>query len=91
MLDITKCFSILVSSGHGDRCNILKSALRKELYSVDEVTGKHKIVIMKHGKYSMPKDYKRISKKVVLHMTPLFSDIDDYFFSIDLPKERRTS
>ena len=89
MLDITKCFSILIASGNGDRCNSLKSALHNELYTTDPLTNKFKVVIMKHGKHSMPEDHKRIAKSVSGIVSPFFKDIPDFFFSIDLPKERR--
>ena len=88
MLDITKCYSILIASGHGERCNDLRDLLRKELFAIDESTGKHKVVIMKHGRHSMSDDYKRISRKIAAEMTPLFRDVDDYFFSVDLPRKR---
>lgn len=89
MLDITKCFSILVASGNGSRCNELKSALRKELYLNDPETNKFKVVIMKHGKYSMPDAHKRVARDIDETVSPFFKDIDNFFFSSDLPKERR--
>jgi len=88
MLDITKCFSILIASENGSRCNDLKKILKSELNYLDETTGKYNVVIMKYGKLSMSNDYKRISKRIAAVVTPLFNDVDDYFFSIDLQKER---
>jgi hypothetical protein len=90
MLDITKCYSILIASGNGGRCNHLKDLLRKELFAIDEDTGKHKVVIMKHGRRSMPDDYDRVSKQVATQMSPLFTDVDDHFFSVDLPQRKST-
>lgn len=88
MLDITKCYSILIASGNGARCNDLRNLLRKELFTLDADTGKHKMVIMKHGRFSMPEDYQRVSGQVATSMSPLFTDIDDHYFSVDLPKRR---
>jgi hypothetical protein len=88
MLDITKCYSILIASGNGGRCNDLRDLLRKELFTIDESTGKHKVVIMKHGRRSMPDDYNRVSKQIATVMSPLFMDVEDHYFSVDLPQKR---
>ena len=85
MMSITKCFSILVASGNGQRCNDLRDVLRDVLYEVDSDTNKFKISIWKYGKSSEPEAYARISKEVARVVGPLFRDIDDHFFSIDNP------
>lgn len=89
MLDITKFFSVLIASGNGARCNDLRALLRQELWQLDPVTGKYRVIISKHGKYSRPEDHRRLGKYIAKKITPLFSDVNDYYFSVDLPKERK--
>lgn len=86
MMSITKCFSILVASGNGQRCNELRNSLRANLYEVDKETKKFRIAIWKYGKQSEPEAYLRISKDIATIIGPLFNDIDDYFFSVDSQK-----
>lgn len=91
MMSIIKCFSILVASGNGQRCNDLRDSLRKELYEVDPETEKFKIAIWKYGKKSEPDAYVRISKNIAVAIKSLFHDIDDHYFSIDNPVRKRVS
>ena len=88
-MSITKCFSVLVASGNGQRCNDLRDSLREHLYEVDPKTGKFRVAIWKYGKKSEPEAYVRISKDVALVIGPLFNDISDHFFSIDNPVQKR--
>ncbi len=83
MMSIIKCFSILVASGNGQRCNDLRDSLRKNLYEIDSETGKFKVAIWKYGKKSEPEAYTRISKDIAVAIGHLFKDVDDHFFSID--------
>lgn len=89
MMSITKCFSILVASGNGQRCNDLRNILRENLYEIDPETNKFKIAIWKYGKESEPEAYVRISKDIAAVVGPLFVDIDDRFSSIDNPIQKR--
>lgn len=88
-MSITKCFSILVASGNGQRCNELRDSLRANLYEIDPETNKFRIAIWKYGKDSDPEAYLRISKGVAGVVGPLLKDIDDHFFSIDNPTQKR--
>ena len=57
----------------------------------DKETNKVKIAIWKFGKTSEPEAYKRISKQVAVKISPLFRDVDDHFFSIDNPVQKRAN
>lgn len=85
MTSIIHCFSVLVASGNGQRCNDLKKLLRKKLYEVDPETNKFKIAIWKFGRKSEPEAYKRISKNIAAAVEPLFADVSDHFISVDNP------
>ena len=92
MVSIIHCYSILVASGNGQRCNDLGDVLRKTLYEIDPETNKFKLAIWKYGKQSEPEAHMRISKSVGRAIEPLFKDISDHFFSIDNPvKKERAS
>ena len=91
MKSIVHCFSVLVASGNGQRCDDLKRVLRDNLYEVDSVTDKHKVTIWKFGRRSDPEAYKRISIEIAVAVEYLFKDIDDYFISVDKPTRERTS
>lgn len=88
MMPIIKCFSILVASGNGQRCNDLRETLREELYKLDSETEKFKIAIWKYGDKSEPEAYLRISKEIRVAISPLFKDIDSHFFYDNVPQKR---
>ena len=88
---IAHCFSVLVASGHGQRCNDLKGLLREKLYEVDPETERYKLALWKYGKCSEPDAYKRISKEVAIAVQHLFKDVDDRFVSVDNPVRKRAS
>ena len=91
MKSIVHCFSVLVASGNGQRCNDLKEVLRDNLYEIDAKTDKHKVAIWKFGRHSSPEAYKRISIEVAVAVEHLFKDVDDHFISVDNPVRERTS
>lgn len=86
MMSIIKCYSVLVASGKGSRCNDLRKVLRDNLYTIDKSTNKFKIAIWKYSKNSEPDAHARIAKGVAIAIEPLFADIEEHFFSIDNPK-----
>jgi len=88
MMSIIKCYSVLVASGQGQRCNELRSVLRKNLWEIDSATDKFKIAIWKYGKKSEPEAHLRIANGVAVAINCLFNDIDDRFFSIDNPNKK---
>ena len=91
MKSIVHCFSVLVASGNGQRCNDLKEVLRANLYKVDAQTDTHKVAIWKFGRRSNPEAYKRISMEVAVAVEHLFRDVDDHFISVDNPVRERAS
>jgi len=91
MISIVHCFSVLVASGNGQRCNDLKELLRENLYEVDSKTAKYKVAIWKFGRKSEPEAYKRISMDVAIAVQHLFKDVDDHFVSVDNPARKRAS
>lgn len=91
MMSITKCFSVMVASGNGQRCNEFREALRANLYEIDPETNKYRIAIWKYGKQTEPEAYLRISRDVAAIVGPLLRDIDDHYFSVDHPGQKRAS
>lgn len=91
MTSIVHCFSVLVASGNGQRCNDLKEVLRENLYEIDPLTAKYKVAVWKFGRQSEPEAYRRISKEVAVAVQHLFMDVDDHFVSVDNPARKRAS
>ena len=91
MKSIVHCFSVLVASGNGHRCNDLKKILRQELHKVDPETNQYKLGIWKYGSKTTPKAYKRISLDVARALEHLFVDVSDHFISVDNPARERFS
>jgi len=86
MMTIPKCFSLLIASGNGQRCNDLRIAVRKSLITVDEETNKCKLVILKFGRDTMPDAHKRASLDLARDISPLFMDISEFYYSEDFPR-----
>lgn len=85
MLTVAQCFSTLIASGNGKRCNELRSILYSTLLSKDE-DGITKLDIFKDG---FDKDHLKASKlssEIAYKIDHLYMDIDDYFFVNDLEK-----
>jgi hypothetical protein len=92
MTSIIKCFSILIASGNGDRCQELRNRLKERLHSYDKDTQQYKVYLIKFGQKEMPEDHKRVSKEVFSDIRSLFKDVDDHFFAIDRrPKSKQLS
>jgi len=83
MMTIVKCFSVLVASGNGQRCNELRKAVRESLLEVDEETDKFKVTIIKYGRQSMPKAHERVATDLARDIGHLFTDISDHYYSVD--------
>lgn len=77
---ISKCFSILVASGNGQRCALLREKLKKVWLETDNKSGKLKIRIHKFEKKSMPETYQAISLELQDNIDCLYGDIDDRYF-----------
>lgn len=79
-MSITKYFSILVASGNGQRCNELREIIRNEFYHAD----------LRHNQNDEKGKKKKISRHLAKQITPLFKDVSDYYFSIDLSKPTKS-
>lgn len=75
MLSIVKCFSVLVASGHGERCKNLKGILHQELNCLDE-TNQNKVIFYKFHKASNPSLHQQICISLANEAASLYKDID---------------
>lgn len=82
MITIAKCFSILVASGNGNRCDRLLNTIRDRLLNIDPDSGQLKVTVHKYGKRDN-KAYLSICQEVASSVQPMFLDIDDKFFCQD--------
>ncbi|HVI41859.1 MAG TPA: hypothetical protein VM577_14510 [Anaerovoracaceae bacterium] len=82
MITIAKCFSILVASGNGNRCDRLRSTIRDQLLNIDPGSGQLKVTVHKYGKRDN-KAYLKICQEVAESIQPMFLDIDQKFFCQD--------
>ncbi len=85
-MKISQCFSALVASGQGQRCNEFKGLLHGNLIITDEESGEPLSVIFKYGKDKHPEKYKNACKTVAHIMNFVSEDVDEYFFGEDLKK-----
>lgn len=79
MMTVVKCFTVLVASGNGKRCMELRDAIRNQLLVNDE-SGDSKLNIHKFGRLNNPVAYKRICAEMAQKISPILSDVDEYFF-----------
>lgn len=77
---ISKCFSILVASGHGQRCPQLREKMHQTLLQPDLESGKLKVLIHKFEKKTMPETYRSIALELQHNIEHLYIDIEDKFF-----------
>lgn len=84
-LSVIKSLSILVASGHGDRCNLLRSALRDHLLQVDEETGLMKIHLHKNCKSDekLKDAHYRVGRELGKIIRPILSGIPTHFYGPD--------
>lgn len=82
-LSVIKCFSVLVSSGNGQKCNVLSSVLRDHLFDIDKETGATKIAIYKTNNPKYVDDHRRIGSELSKVISPIINSIPDYFFGPD--------
>ena len=79
-LTLVKCLSVLVASGHGERCNEMRARLKDILLLKDSKTGISKWRIHKFGKEdeSIKYDYYRVGSEVYKNIVPLLRDIPEH-------------
>lgn len=85
MLTVSKCFSTLIASGHGKRCNELRGILGNILLSKDE-DGISKITIFKSSSEKDKVKASKISSEIAKSINYLYDDIADFYFINDLGK-----
>jgi hypothetical protein len=81
MTTVIQCFSALVASNRGQKCNIIKNQMNQVLSSRDERTGLPLSIIFKYHKEDMPAVYDKISNIVANIMNPNFTRNDLKFFN----------
>lgn len=82
-LSLIKCFSILVVSGNGARCNEMRQKLHDTLFQVDAETGMSKLFLHKWGREEHKDHFFRVGREVYRAITPLLSDVKPIFFGQD--------
>lgn len=91
MLTIPKCFSALVASGNGQKCNELRNKINTVLMQKDHNTGILKVTLFKYHKEEYPEIVKEISMEVSKVIEGVVQDVDDIYFGNDLKKEKVVS
>lgn len=85
-MSIVKSLSILVVSGHSDRCNLLRSALRDHLLQTDVETGLSKIHLHKNCKTDekLKDHHYRVGREITKVLRPFLFGIPTHFYGPDL-------
>lgn len=91
MLTLPKCFSALVASGNGQKCNELKVKVNSILLQKEYSTGYLKVILFKYHKENYPEIVKSISKEIGLVIEEIVSEVDDIYFGNDLAKEKKVA
>jgi len=89
-MQLLQCFSILLASGQGNKCAILKNILQQELLLKDKGSIEPKVFKHKFEKLSDPEGHKKLRIALAKKIIPLFSNVDRYFFGSDLKKQDTT-
>ena len=74
-MKLVECFSTLVVSGNGQKCNDLLSVLHDELYKIDPKTKKYNIVLWKY------ENNKHIAEAIAQNIEYLFDDVDERYLN----------
>lgn len=83
MVTLTQCFSALVASGNGSRCNGLKNDLQAVLLDTDD-SGQIKSYVWKFGKEQFPNKQKELKGVVAEIMNDFIHDVDIFYFGEDI-------
>lgn len=87
MPTVPQCFSALIASGNGQRCNNLREVLRNALSGNDPVSGLPRSVLYKYHKHNFPEQHKQMRQLVAGVMNPFFDGVDRFYFGNDLRKD----
>lgn len=81
---LTQCFSALIASGNGQRCNDFKNQIRQQFLSLEEQTGEHKSLLFKYGYEKYPEVHKKLRQEMGGIISSLVEEMDLSFFGNDL-------
>ena len=84
MLTLPKCYSALVASGHGSKCNTLKEKILNISLQRESNTGEYKSILFKYYKEKYPDIVKEISNEYKSVIEEVASNVDDIYFGNDL-------
>ena len=91
MLTIPKCYSALVASGNGAKCNELKKKINSVLMNKENNTGLLKVTIFKYYKEEFPDIAKLISHELKQTIDEVVCNVDNIYFGNDLNKRKSIS
>jgi hypothetical protein len=84
MPTLAQCFSALVASGNGLRCNEFRDRIRQKFLVLNEETGQPKSVLFKYGYDQYPRLHKQLRIEMGQIISSLADDLDPVFFGPDL-------
>jgi hypothetical protein len=80
MTTVSECFSALVVSNRGQKCNLIKTEMKDVLMSFDNNSGLALSIIYKYHKLDMPEMHSKISVIVAGIMNTKFNPSDSKLF-----------
>jgi len=86
MLTLPKCYSALVASGNGVKCNELKQKINSILYEIEPNTQLCKLLIFKIYNKKYPDIAKEIHHELSKAIEDIVLDVNDIYFGSDLKK-----
>lgn len=89
MLTIPKCYSALVASGNGAKCDELKKKINSVLLQKESNTGELKVLLFKFGREKHPEIVRKIARELKLTITDVVSGVDNLYFGNDLKKDKK--
>lgn len=82
-MHLAKCFSVLLASGQGRKCQELRKVLQQTL--LVRPAKNAEILVLKHkfGQVKDPEGHKKLSKFLARKILPIMHGVDKFFFGID--------
>lgn len=84
---LTQCFSAIIASGNGQRCNDFRNRIRQQFLYTDEETGQYKSIVFKYGMDQYPEAHKRMRYEMGTIVSSMIGETDLSFFGSDLGEE----